>query len=577
MWNSLRKRLSHLRALVDRLSLRNRVFVLCWASIGVACAVAAALSVLSQGAKVDERRLRELGWAHDTAATLEKDFTSLTRDLYRMIASPTPDHIQAARENLEDFKASFESARPLLSGDGYRDVHGSVQAGIDDFESILFELDSIRGVARDVAAAGVYADRVSLLDDTIDAAIERVRDATAADQQALFARLDRDKHQDLITTAAAVLAAALLMLALSTLVGRSIQRSVAAIQTALSSLAKGDRDVVAEGAGRTDEFGDLARAVVAFHAALIEGDELRAAAEQSASEERMLSARLSTALAELERERASLEGRVSERTHALEAATRRAEEANAAKSRFIANMSHELRTPLNAIIGYTEILREGAEVERRVDDGADHDRVLRAARDLLRMINEILDLSKIEAGRMDLQAEAFDVATLVRCAVDAVRPQAEANGNVLAVDLDEAGFGDTCTDAFKLHQCLVNLLANAAKFTSNGMIRLRARRQGEHLSFAVEDSGIGIAPGSLSALFEPFVQADASTTRSFGGTGLGLAITRNLANLLGGDVSVESTPGVGSTFRLFVTANVAVQQSAMAPDVQSAFTRLASA
>ena len=577
MWNALRQQLSHLHTLVDRLSLRNRVFVLCWASIGVACAVAGALSVLSQGAKVDEQRLRELGWAHDTAATLEKDFTSLTRDLYRMIASPTPAHIDAARENLEDFKASFERSQPLFSGDAYRDVYWPVQAGIEDFDSILNELDSNRGVSRDAATAGVYADRVSLLDDTVDAAIERVRDGTAADQQALFARLDRDKDQDLIATAAAVLAAALLMLALSTLVGRSIRGSVAAIQTALSSLAKGDRNVVAQGAGRADEFGDLARAVVAFRAALIEGDELRTAAEQSASEERMLSGKLSTALAELERERAGLESRVLERTQALEAATRHAEEASAAKSLFIANMSHELRTPLNAIIGYTEILREGADAERRADDIADHDRVLRAARDLLRMINEILDLSKIEAGRMDVEAEAFDVATLVRCAVDAVRPQAEANGNVLSVELDKAGFGDTCSDAFKLHQCLVNLLANAAKFTSNGLIRVRAHRQAEHLIFDVEDSGIGIAPENLAALFEPFVQADASTTRNFGGTGLGLAITRNLAKLLGGDVSVESTPGVGSTFQIFVVANVAIQHGATAPDVQSPFSKLASA
>jgi signal transduction histidine kinase len=578
MWNSLRRRLNHLRALVDRLSLRNRVFVLCWASIGVACAVAAALAVLSQGAKVDEIRLRELGWAHDTAATLEKDFTSLTRDLYRMIASPTPAHIEAARGNLEDFKTSFERSQPLFSGGAYRDVYWTVQAGIDDFEFIVAELGSDSRVVGTTAAAGAYADRVSLLDDMIDTAIETVRDGTAADQRALFARLDRNENQDLIATAAAVLAAALLMLALSTLVGRSIQGSVAAIQTALSSLAKGDREVVvAQGAERMDEFGDLARAVAAFRAALVEGDELRAAAERSASEERMASARLSTALAELERERASLESRVQERTHALEAATRSAEEASAAKSRFIANMSHELRTPLNAIIGYTEIMREGADAEVRADDIADHDRVLRAARDLLRMINEILDLSKIEAGRMDLQPDAFDVATLVRGAVDAVRPQAEANGNILAVELDKAGFGKTCNDAFKLHQCLVNLLANAAKFTSNGVIKLRVRRERERLSFEVEDSGIGIAPEKLGALFEPFVQADASTTRSFGGTGLGLAITRNLAHLLGGDVSVDSTPGVGSTFRLFVAANIAVEQGLMAADIQSPFAKLASA
>ena len=132
----------------------------------------------------------------------------------------------------------------------------------------------------------------------------------------------------------------------------------------------------------------------------------------------------------------------------------------------------------------------------------------------------------------------------------------------------------TSSDAFKLHQCLVNLLANAAKFTTNGMIVLRVHNEGELLSFEVEDSGIGISSEKLDALFQPFVQADASTTRNFGGTGLGLAITRRLANLLGGDVSVQSTPGRGSTFQLTVTANVAV---ATASEVQTPMNKLVSA
>jgi signal transduction histidine kinase len=220
-------------------------------------------------------------------------------------------------------------------------------------------------------------------------------------------------------------------------------------------------------------------------------------------------------------------------------------------------MSHELRTPLNAIIGYTEIMREGAQETARTEDVADHERVLRAARHLLRMINEILDLSKIEAGRVELAPEPYNVGELVLGAVYAVRPQAEANGNSIAVEIVREGLGEPRSDTLKLHQCLVNLLSNAAKFTRGGIIALRARRTGENMVFEVRDSGIGIAPDKLDALFQPFVQGDGSSTRNFEGTGLGLAITRNFAQLLGGEVSVESIPGRGSTFRLTVRAELA--------------------
>jgi signal transduction histidine kinase len=552
-----------LHAMVDRMSLRNRVFVLCWASIGVACAVAGALTILSQGAELDQRHMRDLGWAHDTASTLEKDFTSLTRDMYRMTASPTPAHMEAARGNLEDFRDTFARSEALLSQPRYRDVHATVAAGIEEFESLLREHE---GAAASHGSVQAYADRLSLLDDAIDTAIERVRDGTAADQQALFARLDRQQNRGLIATVTAVAAAALLMLALSTLVGRSIRRSVGAVQHALATLARGKRAVEATGEHRSDEFGDLGRAVRAFREALIEGDRLRAEAVRTAAEERDLSNRLSLAMTELEREREHLEDRVLERTRDLEEARRTAEEANAAKTRFIANMSHELRTPLNAIIGYTEILHEGAEDAGREEDSADHERVLRAARHLLSLINEILNLSKIEAGRMEIAPEPYNVGDLVRGAVDAVRPQAEANGNTIAVEIEREGLGETCSDTLKLHQCLVNLLSNAAKFTTGGFICVRARRAGETIVFEVRDTGVGIAADKLDGLFQPFVQADASTTRRAEGTGLGLAITRSFALLLGGNVSVESIPGQGSTFRLVVCAQMrAGEQGAHEP------------
>jgi signal transduction histidine kinase len=543
------------RGAMDRMSLRNRVFVLCWASIGVACAVAGALSLFSQGAELDQRRIRELGWAHDTASTLEKDFTSLTRDMYRMAANPSVEYMEAARGNLEDFRETFRASAPLLQQPQYRDVQRTIASGIIDFEFLLTENEA-SVVERSRESVIDYANRISVLDDRIDGAIESVRNTTAADQAALFARLDRERYRGLATTLIAITAAALLMLTLSTMVGGSIQRSVAVVRKALAALADGKRAVDAPGERRTDEFGDLGRAVRAFREALIEGDGLRADAVRTAAEERDLSNRLSLAMTELERERTHLEDRVLERTRDLEEARRAAEQASEAKTRFIANMSHELRTPLNAIIGYSEIMREGAEATARAEDIADHDRVLRAARHLLRMINEILDLSRIEAGRVDLASEPYSVGELVLGAVDAVRPQAEGNGNTLAVEIVRDGLGETRSDTLKLHQCLVNILANAAKFTNRGIISVRARRAGENMVFEVRDTGIGIAADKLDALFQPFEQGDATATRSFEGTGLGLAITRNFAQLLGGDVSVESTPGRGSTFRLVVAAEL---------------------
>ncbi|HYD73431.1 MAG TPA: hypothetical protein VEF55_09850, partial [Candidatus Binatia bacterium] len=257
------------------MSLRDRVFVLCWASIGVACAVAGALTLLSQGAELDQRRIRELGWAHDTASTLEKDFTSLTRDMYRMAANPSVENMEAARGNLEDFRETFRASAPLLQQPQYRDVQRLIASGIVDFEFLLTENEA-NVVERSRDSVIDYANRISALDDRIDTAIERVRNITAADQAALFARLDRERHRGLLTTLLAIAAAAMLMLTLSTMVGGSIQRSVAVVRRALAALADGKRAVDAPGERRTDGFGDLGRAVRAFREALIEGDRLRA-------------------------------------------------------------------------------------------------------------------------------------------------------------------------------------------------------------------------------------------------------------------------------------------------------------
>ncbi|MCJ2049824.1 response regulator [Methylobacterium sp. J-070] len=244
--------------------------------------------------------------------------------------------------------------------------------------------------------------------------------------------------------------------------------------------------------------------------------------------------------------------------HVLAAAKEAAEEANRAKSEFLANMSHELRTPLSAVIGYSEMLQEEMEDAGQADLLPDMKKIEANARHLLGLINDVLDLSKIEAERMEVYPENLDVAATVRDVAATVEALVEKKGNALVLDLAD-GLGGAYTDATKLRQCLINLLSNAAKFTDGGRITLSARRQtdteGDRLVFAVSDTGIGMSEEQVARLFQRFSQADASTTRRFGGTGLGLAITRAFAHMLGGDIAVASREGQGTTFTLTVLAS----------------------
>jgi signal transduction histidine kinase len=219
------------------------------------------------------------------------------------------------------------------------------------------------------------------------------------------------------------------------------------------------------------------------------------------------------------------------------------------KSQFLANMSHELRTPLNAIIGVSEMLREDAEAAKQ--DLEPLDRVLSAGRHLLALINDILDLSKIEAGRMELQLEDFVLAPLIDGAVKTIESLAAKNGNRVAVSCD-AAIGSLHADQMRLRQALLNLMSNANKFTERGTITVDARQVQENgrdwVTIAVVDTGIGMTPEQMGKLFQEFSQADASTTRKYGGTGLGLAISKRLCQMMGGDITVESEPGKGSVF-----------------------------
>ncbi|MBV8613276.1 MAG: response regulator, partial [Acetobacteraceae bacterium] len=241
----------------------------------------------------------------------------------------------------------------------------------------------------------------------------------------------------------------------------------------------------------------------------------------------------------------------------LAAARDAAEEANRAKSTFIANMSHELRTPLSAVIGYTEMLEEELEDLGQPYLMEDLAKITANARHLLSLINDVLDISKIEAGRMTVAAEPFEVGEMLREIVAAAEPLVQKNENQLVLDLAEE-LGAAHTDQVKVKQCLLNLLGNAAKFTEKGTITLRARREArdgrDWLVFVVRDTGIGMTAAQLGKLFQRFTQADESTTRQFGGTGLGLSITRAFCQMMGGDVRVESEPGRGSAFTLDIPA-----------------------
>jgi signal transduction histidine kinase/CheY-like chemotaxis protein len=252
----------------------------------------------------------------------------------------------------------------------------------------------------------------------------------------------------------------------------------------------------------------------------------------------------------------------------LEKARGEAEEASRAKSFFLANMSHELRTPLNAIIGYSEMLQEEAEEEGQDSFIPDLGKISAAGKHLLALINDILDLSKIEAGKMTLYMETFDVRNMIRDVEAIIIPLVEKNGNTLKVDcLQEPG--TMRADLSKVRQGLFNLLSNACKFTSCGEVGLQVQREcsegKEWLLFCVRDTGIGITPEQIDKLFKAFSQADSSTSRKFGGTGLGLNITRSFCRLMGGDVTVKSEFGKGSTFTIRLPASPSEESLTVEP------------
>ena len=301
-----------------------------------------------------------------------------------------------------------------------------------------------------------------------------------------------------------------------------LSRAVARLETGAHKIGRGELDHRIEISGR-DELGELARAF------------------------NVMSQQLKVSRGKLEEARAV------------------AEEANHAKSAFLANMSHELRTPMNAILGYTEMLLEDAEDLGQEESVPDLQKILAAGKHLLALINDVLDLSKIEAGKMTLFIEQISVRDLIDDVSTTIAPLVEKNRNELVIDAED-DVGEFSADETKVRQTLFNLLSNAAKFTEEGTITLRASsyekpaepgsRGGRRVLFAVADTGIGMSGEQMAKVFDEFTQADDSTTRKYGGTGLGLSISKKFCRMMGGDITVESELGQGTTFVVDLPAAV---------------------
>jgi hypothetical protein len=297
-------------------------------------------------------------------------------------------------------------------------------------------------------------------------------------------------------------------------------------------------------------------------------DEVNALLSEKAAVERELQLQLRQELEEAEA-----------RERELEEAKRAADAANRTKSTFLANMSHELRTPLNAIIGYSELVQEELEEIQVNHLTSDLQKITAAGKHLLALINDILDLSKIEAGKFELLLEPFDLGGAIEEVVATIQPLLGANHNALELRRDE-DLGVMTTDLVRVRQCLFNLLSNACKFTEHGTIVLEVRRERgaerEEVEIRVTDSGIGMSQEQMANLFQPFTQLDASSTRKYGGTGLGLSITKRYCELMGGTVKVESEPGKGCTFTMRLPADlrapeqVAPVEPAPAPEEEGA-------
>lgn len=444
--------------------------------------------------------------------------------------TPSEEEIGSFHRYVRDLGRRVDSLRVLAEPDRNAEFAG-LDAEIRELTGAWSEYYRSLGVDPPRAVrASVRADPIAeaLLARELPAAVARERDQLAR-ASTTFVQTDRTISR---VTWTIFLLSAFLGGGLAFFILRSLLRGVAALQWGAERLGGGELEYRIQTRAH-DELGELASSFNAM------ADRLR---ERSA---------------ELQEANTRLQHEIAVRRRAEE----EAEAANEAKSRFLASMSHELRTPLNAVIGYSEMLIEEAADLHHDDLIPDLQKIRGAGKHLLELINDVLDLSKIEAGKMDVFLETFAVDELLGEVATIIHPLVGRHDNTLSV-VHESALGSMYSDLTKVRQVLFNLLSNASKFTEHGTITLTAARTtgeaGEDwVVFRVRDTGIGMTPEQLGQLFQPFSQSESSTTRKYGGTGLGLAITRSFCDLIGGTVEVESEFGVGTTFTVRLPATVA--------------------
>jgi signal transduction histidine kinase len=499
---------------------------------------------------------KELTKVFDRAKTImETELSDFTLDPYRgspaaFVAAPTL--FDGKVSGVVALHLSNAAIHDIVNSDTGLGRTGEVVVGARDGDSMIFvtpvrhdleaafrrslplssdTMQVLSSAMHGVQSAGLMKDYRGVMTVAVGRYLPSLRWGMVVKQDVdeAFALMRSQRDLALITGGITVVGVILLAFAAA----RSIAGPIARLTRAVRRIADGDLDQAITPRGR-DEIGVLAHA---FNAMTLRLRELYATIEQ----------RIELRTRELEDANA-----------ALRRARDAAERASRAKTTFLANMSHELRTPLNAILGYAELLLEDARKHDNQALAGDLDSIHQAGQHLLGLVDELLDLARIEAGKVILVHEDLEVASVVHSAIQAVRPNITRHGNQLVVELAPE-LGTARLDVQKTRQILINLLGNAAKFTRQGTITITGQRSdGEggpaRLSLAVVDTGIGIERERLASLFQPFETGDNSTTRKHGGTGLGLALSQRLAQHMGGRITVSSTPGQGSTFTLELPA-----------------------